>query len=297
MSPVWSVVIPTRNRADCLRKCLRALAAQDYPRERFEVIVVDDGGSPGIEIGADLRKELEIALVRQPRSGPAAARNRGASLARGQFLAFTDDDCEPVPDWLSELERVLRTNPKALAGGRVLNALGRNPYSTASQLLIDYLYAEYTRDGQPRFLTSNNLALARGAFLQLGGFDESFERAAAEDRAFSEHWRSNGGDLRYVKGPVVHHTHDLTLAGFLRQHFEYGRGARHFHQVCRRNGWGKITMEPLRFYLGLIAFPMTAGSMGRISAPWLSTLLLASQAATAAGYAYEAIRRKPRLAD
>src|SRR5580704_13436050 len=129
MTPVWSVVIPTRNRVDRLRSCLGALAAQNYPREKFEVIVVDDGGAQEIEpIERALRDRVEIRVVRQPQTGPAAARNRGVSLARGEFLAFTDDDCTPIPDWLSELERVLRSNPNALVGGRVLNALGRNPY-------------------------------------------------------------------------------------------------------------------------------------------------------------------------
>jgi len=293
MTPVWSVVIPTRNRVDRLRNCLRALAAQNYPREQFEVIVVDDGGDREIEpLEPEFLKQLQIRLVRQPQTGPAVARNRGASLARGEFLAFTDDDCTPIPDWLSELERVLRPNPNALVGGRVLNALGRNPYSTASQLLIDYLCAAYTHNGQPRFLTSNNIALTREAFVRLGGFDESFPLPAAEDRALSEHWRQSGGDILYVEGPVVHHLHNLTLGGFLRQHFRYGRGARHFSLVCKRNGWEAIRIEPLGFYLGLIAFPLKRVSALPVSRYWVSILLFTSQVAGVAGYAREAIYGK-----
>jgi GT2 family glycosyltransferase len=182
---------------------------------------------------------------------------------------------------------VLRSNPHALVGGRVFNALGGNPYATASQLLIDYLCAEYTQGGQPRFLTSNNLALTRTAFVQLGGFDGSFPLPAGEDREFSERWRRSGGNIQYVGGPVVNHLHELTLRGFLLQHFRYGRGARRLHQVGRRNGWESIRVEPLRFYLKLLMFPRVGSSTRPISCHWLSVLLLTSQVAGVAGYTYE----------
>lgn len=95
--PFISVIIPTYERAGQLSVCLGALAAQDYPRDRFEVLVVDDGSatSPEGSVGT-FRHQLNVRLLKQLHSGPAAARNHGTAHAKGAFLAFTDDDCAPV---------------------------------------------------------------------------------------------------------------------------------------------------------------------------------------------------------
>ena len=72
-----------------------------YPQDRFEVIVVDDGSEPPMDsVVSFFRDRLELVLLSQANSGPAAARNTGAAQAKGKFLAFTDDDCTPAPDWL-----------------------------------------------------------------------------------------------------------------------------------------------------------------------------------------------------
>ncbi len=294
---MWSVIVPTQNRVDSIRDCLRALAGLSYPHDLFEVIVVDDGGDDGWRletelVSPDLGARMQVRLVRQAPSGPAAARNHGASVARGEYLAFSDDDCAPTAEWLSELECALRSNPHALVGGRVVNGLDQNPYSTASQLLIDYLCAEYTYKGQPRFLTSNNLALSREAFVRLGGFDETFPLPAAEDRELAEHWRQCGGEIVYRPDAVVRHLHRLTLSGFLRQHFHYGRGAHRFRRICNKNGWARIPTDPLRFYFGLLVFPLKRGSQRSISPFLLIILFVVSQLAGVAGYLRESFAIK-----
>src|SRR5690349_8782081 len=104
MLPVVSIIIPTYNRPAPLEQCLKALSQLDYPRDRFEVVVVDDGStiSPaGIVEGFCSR--LDIRMLRQANAGPAAARNLGAQEAKGQILAFTDDDCLPDPAWLGRM--------------------------------------------------------------------------------------------------------------------------------------------------------------------------------------------------
>src|SRR5213593_4845830 len=102
----FAVVIPTYDRPAELRRCLDSLAAQNYPRDRFEVIVVDDGSpTPAEEVVSCYDPSLNLTLRRQARAGPAAARNVGATAARSRFLAFLDDDCRASPDWLQQLER------------------------------------------------------------------------------------------------------------------------------------------------------------------------------------------------
>src|SRR5437870_3627411 len=93
--PTFSIIVPTFQRPVQLATCLQALAGLRYPRERFEVFVVDDGSSvPPSDVVARIRGEINITLLIQHHSGPAAARNAGAERARGHVLAFTDDDCE-----------------------------------------------------------------------------------------------------------------------------------------------------------------------------------------------------------
>src|SRR3712207_1403127 len=94
--PFFSVIVPTYERPAQLAACLGALARLDCPAASFEVIVVDDGSAaaPGRRLD-EFRDLLDVRLLTQANAGPAAARNRGASEARGSFLAFTDDDCAP----------------------------------------------------------------------------------------------------------------------------------------------------------------------------------------------------------
>src|SRR5437016_6865605 len=186
--PVFSIVVPTYNRPGQLAACLQALAHLSYPKDCFEAIVVDDGGQTRPdEVVASFRDRLDLTLLRQPHAGPAAARNTGVVKARGAFLAFTDDDCRPWRDWLKTLAVRLAKDPDCIVGGRTINALPDNPYSSASQHLIDYLYSYYNADpDRARFLTSNNLTLAADRFRAIGGFDTTFPGAAAEDRDFCD---------------------------------------------------------------------------------------------------------------
>ena len=100
--PSFSVVVATHSRPRQLARCLEALADLDYPRDRVEVLVVDDGGSKSLDrVIAPYRDRLNLALLSQARAGPGAARNTGAARAKRTFLAFTDDDCIVSPDWLT----------------------------------------------------------------------------------------------------------------------------------------------------------------------------------------------------
>jgi glycosyltransferase involved in cell wall biosynthesis len=289
---VFSVVIPTYNRPVALRNCLEALAQQQYSRDAFEVIVVNDGGSECLaELEQLFQDRLNCTMLHQLRSGPATARNYGALRARGRYLAFTDDDCRPSPGWLTRLEQSLVMNPDSLAGGRVLNAVKGRRCSAASQHLLDFLYAFYTEQGRPRFFASNNFALSASGFRVLGGFDESFPLAAAEDREFCARWSQQGGSMVYAPAAVVRHFHALNISGFIRQHFNYGRGAYLFHRRCASSGRGGVRLEPLSFYLRLLSCPFTvrAGNMG--TRLHISSLLLLSQVVNIFGYCCEKARK------
>src|SRR5204862_2557922 len=106
-----------------LSRCLSALARLEYPKERFEVIVVDDGGAEDLTgIFDSFRDQLRLRHLRQTNAGPTAARNRGAEASVEQFLAFTDDDCAPLPDWPSRFAEALASDPGLLGRGTTRKA-------------------------------------------------------------------------------------------------------------------------------------------------------------------------------
>jgi glycosyltransferase involved in cell wall biosynthesis len=283
----FSIIIPTRGRPAQLTVCLDALARLHYPRDRFEVIVVDDGSDqPPEPVVAAFRERLDVTLLRQPHAGPASARNRGAAQARGQFLALTDDDCAPAADWLEKLAARFAASPGSMIGGRTLNALTGNPYAAASQLLVDYIYSYYNADpNRARFFTSNNMALPIERFRQIGGFDQTLPAGAGEDRELCDRWLYHGYAMQYAPEVIVHHRHVMGLNGFCRQHFHYGRAACYFHEVRARRGGGPLRVEPPSFYVNLLRHPFRHGAPPRRLT--LASLMALSQAANAAGFFWE----------
>ncbi len=225
--PTFSIIIPTYQRPEKLSVCLQALRRLDYPRDRFEVIVVDDGSTTALEtVVAPCCEQLVVTLLRQSNAGPATARNTGVAYAKGQFLAFTDDDCSPAPNWLRTLAARFAVTPTDAIAGQTLNALPDNPYATASQLLVSFLFTYHSVGlNQVYFWTTNNLALSADTFRALGGFDPSFPLAGGEDWELCRRWVAQGYGIRYAPEVVVHHAHWLDWQMFWRQHFYYGRGA------------------------------------------------------------------------
>jgi GT2 family glycosyltransferase len=230
-----------------------------------------------------------LKLLRQENAGPAAARNRGASEARGEFLAFTDDDCSPAPKWLQALAAQFAASPDCAVGGQTLNALTHNPYSTASQLLISYLFSYYNAvPHAARFFPSNNLAFSTKQFRAIGGFDVTYPRAAAEDRELCDRWLHHGYRMIYDTEAVVYHAHDLTFWTFLRQHFHYGQGALCFRQVRARRGQDRVKVEPPAFYINMLRYPFV--SARGCNALIVMLLLVVTQIANAAGFFWERAR-------
>jgi GT2 family glycosyltransferase len=277
----FSVIVPTYERPQQLAVCLKFLAGLEYPRDQFEVIVVDDGSElPADNVVASFHDKFHVTLLSQSHSGPAAARNFGAARAKGRFLAFIDDDCAPAVDWLQKLAARFTETPDCAIGGRTLNALPDNQYSSTTQLIIDYLYAYYNSPStQARFLTSNNLAVTAEYFHLVGGFDAGCRRAAAEDRELCDRWIRKGYRMLYAREVLVYHAHPLTFHSFLCQHFNYGRGASYFHRVRM------VKMESLQFYLRLLFYLPFQVDSRQVLVMFL--LIGVAQVANAAGFFWE----------
>jgi len=259
MTPLFSIIIPTHGRAEHLNDCLRAITELSYPKDKFEVIVVDDGSPQPLEdVVRPFKDRLHIQLIRQTQAGPAKARNRGAADAKGEFLVFTDDDCRPDESWLTHIENTFKRNPEALLGGKTINGLTRNLCSEASQTLLSIVYDHFNRDHeQAVFFASNNLAASRKRYLEIGGFDSSFR--VSEDRELCERWRRGGGRLVYEQNMLIRHYHELSFGTFLSQHFHYGQGAYYFHRLRRFHRPSDKGIVDWGFYGRLLLSPFSRG--------------------------------------
>jgi GT2 family glycosyltransferase len=290
-APRVSVIVPTFNRPQQLRACLAALAALDYPRDRFEVIVVNDGGEPPSDLAAEGQRNFSVRFLSQARRGPAAARNLGASCATGTLLAFTDDDCRPSAAWLRFLTEA-RAAGGGLVGGHTHVSEPDNVFALTSQLIVDVVYRYYNAvPGEARLLTTNNMLVGSAEFAQLGGFDVTM--STSEDREFCDRWRWHGGRIRYVPEAVVYHSNRQTLGAFWRQHVGYGRGA-YLVQKARRQR-GDRPYRDAGFHLAAanwLGYPI-AQTRGLIRAK-VVCLLAVWQVANAAGFLSEAFRLRRR---
>lgn len=286
-NPSWSVVIPTYNRPDRLRAALDAIANLRKPPGDFEAVIVDDGGDADL---AFLQQYDFVRPFRQENSGPATARNTGIQNARGQWVAFLDDDCCPDENWLVEFDNVLSNSPNVLVGGYTRNAFRDNAYSAASQDLIDFLYND---PAEPTFFASNNFAAARTDLLEIGGFDESYPLAAGEDRAFCRAWRDSGRTLACVPTAIVDHYHELSLTRFWRQHRNYGRGAFRFRQQpTDKSNKQPQPRESFAFYYRLVSQPLRSNIGGKRLRR--TALLTLAQLATARGFFAEKAANRGR---
>jgi GT2 family glycosyltransferase len=282
VGPRYSVVIPTAGRPSYLERCLASLAGVDPPGGGFEVVVVNDGGGKATErVVANAPPSLNARVAPADGTGPSAARNTGAAAAQGSFIAFTDDDCEPRPEWLVALGRALEANPGAAVGGTTVNGAPDDPGAVASQIVVDALHARFNRDPKlPRFFASSNIAVPREEFRAVGGFDPRYRYA--EDREFCERWIRSGRRFAGAPDAIVDHMRTLSARQFVRQHHGYGRGAWAFRRA--RESGGGDTAGVLR----QMAREGRRASAGRGSVRVAAYLTL-SQLATASGYAREAV--------
>jgi glycosyltransferase involved in cell wall biosynthesis len=281
--PEISVVIPAFERISALEGCLHALAAQTLPPSKFEVIVCDDGSRPPVRDGlastlVALANRMHVRVIRQDNGGPAAARNRGAAAAIGRYLAFTDDDCRPEPDWLERLLLHFAMRPGALVGGGLRNAACAM-HARRRRSWISFMPSRAAQ--WPARFRHEQPALPASGFRGLGGFSSISTRAAGEDYDLCARWYGGGGEIAYAPDAVVAHDHALTLGAYWLQHFTYGRGLLQVRQRLRRTG---VSMRPGSlpgsFHLRLIASPVVrAGPRGAVCA----ALVGLAQAATVAG--------------
>jgi glycosyltransferase involved in cell wall biosynthesis len=226
--PTISVVLASRDRREQLVTTLRALAAQAFPAERMEVVLVLDGATDG---SAQAARALEVPwplrVDEQPGSGLAVARNRGIELAANDLLVIADDDIVPERD-------LVAAHAVAHASGGDAIVMGVHPMvadpAERFSLLVRAWWADHFRrklapGWQPSFMDycDGNSSLPRGLFDRLGRFDTAFTGGRRQDWEFAMRALSAGVPLRMAAGARGTHYPRVTFAGGLRNARQEGR--------------------------------------------------------------------------
>jgi glycosyltransferase involved in cell wall biosynthesis len=206
-----SVIIPARNAAATLPRCLEALAASTRPPD--EIIVVDNGSTDGT---SDLARQHGVCVVYfgGPPRGGGPVRNRGADMARGDVLVFVDADVAVHADALARFEQVLTGYPEIAA---VFGSYDDHPPSPSLAARYKNLLNHYTHHHSPReastFWTACG-AVRHQPFLAVGGFDPNYRML--EDIALGSQLRQAGHRVWLCPDIQSTHLKRWTLCGMLR---------------------------------------------------------------------------------
>lgn len=200
-NPLISVIIPVWNSAATLQRCLEALAGQTLSAACFEIIVIDNGSTD--DTAKTAASFPGVKLLSEPRPGSYVARNQGIAHARGQYLAFTDADCVPAPDWLQQALDAARRHPEAgvLAGRIELFEEGESdgPAFSDYERLFSFPQSHAARGN----CATANWMSPHAAFERLGGFDEHLKSGG--DRQMALRIKAAGMPLAHVPQMVVGH--------------------------------------------------------------------------------------------
>ena len=221
--PEISIVIPVKDRADELKCCLTSLANLNYPHEKLQVIVVDDGSSDDSPLVARRFQALVVPSGGTGR-GPAAARNAGASMASGEILAFIDSDCTASPEWLNELIPAFNNPAVAAVGGQVDGMCTESAVDRYESIMSSLSLGSRERTGSGGsdtfYLPSCNLLVRQAVFRSAGGFRD--EMHVGEDVDLTWRLRDMGWTISYLPSGNVLHKHRSSIRSFMSRRFDYG---------------------------------------------------------------------------
>ena len=219
MQPKVSIIVPGFNGARTMRACLQSIVSLDPASPPHEIIVADNGSTDGtVDI---IRSFPQVRFFEEHQArGGSAARNAGAREARGEFLAFTDQDCIVPGNWLIAGLRGFTVDDIVIVGGPIRGVPARSLVQAwmNSRRILDpeWIMAKAVRP----YIQTANAFFRRKPFFAVGGFDNDIP-FGGDDSDLS--WRildAGGGHLGFVDDCVVLHDHRCTIRGMLRQAYK-----------------------------------------------------------------------------
>lgn len=262
-----SVIVPVFNTGPYLDRLVEALLGQEYPREHFELLFVDNGSSDNsVEF---LGRYPEIRVLHESERGSYAARNRGLREARGEIIAFTDSDCFPVPGWLASIDDGFRSsNALALMGPRLPPTEKRSVRLVADydNRKNEFIFA--SGDASIYCGHTNNMAVRKTVFDQAGMF---VQRARGADTIFiQELVKAHSCDaVRWCGEMAVVHAELISAAAYFGKVKTYSRSHRAFRHIA--------PVRPLRLRERMKIFQSTVKEHPLLDSAWLLSLLVTGQ--------------------
>jgi len=286
---IISVVVPFYNAEPYIQRCIAGLLAQQYPREAYEIIMIDNNSTDAS--AAIVKQYPHLTLLTEQKQGAYAARNRGLAAARGSIIAFTDPDCVPDPYWLQQIATAFAsTDDIAVVLGHCQMAQGTYLLS----LLEAYEHQKLSfvfNSGRKNlyFGYTNNMAVRREAFSRVGPF---VERARGADQIFVRQVADAYAidSVRYDASIRVRHLEMESAWKYYQKQFIYGQSNR----LCREI----VAVRPLRLpeRLHIFTTAMREGAHSALSAGLLLLLLGVGMACYSAGRwiaAWKVLRQTP----
>jgi len=216
-SMTFSIVIPAFNEERVISKCLDSIAGLEFPHQKFEVIVVDNGSSDRThEIAESYREAMNITVLLRPKINISALRNAGAAASSGEYLIFLDADMLVSEDWLRKVEELFISSNAEVIGGSY-----KVPEHSSWVARVWFGRRAKVVNLLPSYIPSGNLMIRRSQFNAIGGFDETLE--TSEDCDFCCRARALGMNLaEYDAISVVHLGSPQTLRAFFRREIWHG---------------------------------------------------------------------------
>jgi glycosyltransferase involved in cell wall biosynthesis len=227
--PFVSVVVPTRGGGETLSGCLAALLEQDYPPDRYELIVVENPPSErtAATVAALAGRAPHPALryLSLPRPDASAARNAGFDAARGDPICMVDDDVITPRGWLRALTSAVVRNPDAgCVGGAIRPRFEHPPRRTCGQHgLAGTSLDEGPEEIDVKLVWSGNMAVRRAALERVGPFKTGLK--AAEEWEWERRLRAAGGRVVYTPHAWLWHRRfreDMRIRPMLLKYFRAG---------------------------------------------------------------------------
>ncbi|PID58309.1 glycosyl transferase family 2 [candidate division KSB3 bacterium] len=220
--PFVSVILPVYNDAERLKICLGALEEQTYPKEAYEVIVVDNNSAESIE--AIVENYAQARADFEDRPGSYSARNKGLATAQGEVLAFTDSDCIPAADWIERGVKALLSVPNCgIVGGEVTLFFKDPDRPTAVELYDRLMYLSQKRYVEKyKYSATANLFTFRHVFERVGDFDGTLQSGG--DKEWGQRVTAAGYTLFYAADVRIKHPARATLAEMQEKTRRVARG-------------------------------------------------------------------------
>ena len=224
----YSVIVPSYNRKEEIRELLDSFTRLNFPTDRYELIIADDGSTDGTETlvhAFQANSPFALKFFRQENQGPGAARNMGMSKARGDFFIFIDSDCTVSPNWLTAVDKALHAEQADAFGGP---DAGRDDFPALLKA-INYSMTSFITTGGIRghkkkrlgkfYPRSFNMGLSRRVYEKIGGFGKLRH---GQDIEFSHRIINSGAKVVLAEDAVVFHKRRTSLKKFFRQVFNWG---------------------------------------------------------------------------